>query len=251
MDTFFSPTILFPVLSPKFYLQAVRDTCGGGPALFPVCPSDKIIRVKFLEVAQFFQKLEETTSRLEMSQLLYELFSKADKEEIGKLVYLTMGELVPSFVGLEFGVSEKLALEALSKAVGIRSAQIQEVYKRLGDVGRVAMEVIKREGRGLSLLQVYDELMAIAKARGTLDKVMLLINLLKALSGVEAKFALRIIVGNLRLGSGHSNYHRSIGTALGRQVLQRFSGKGIQSMLRPWSCSPHTGGKRKVWTFGV
>jgi DNA ligase N terminus. len=72
--------------------------------------------VKFLEVAQFFQKLEETTSRLEMSQLLYELLSKADKEEIGKLVYLTMGELVPSFVGLEFGVSEKLALEALSKA---------------------------------------------------------------------------------------------------------------------------------------
>lgn len=152
--------------------------------------------VKFLEVAQFFQKLEETTSRLEMSELLYELFSKADKEEIGKLVYLTMGELVPSFVGLEFGVSEKLVLEALSKAVGIRLAQIQQIYKKLGDVGMVAMEVIKREGRGLSLLQVYDELMAIARARGTLDKVMLLINLLKALSGVEAKFALRIIVGN-------------------------------------------------------
>jgi DNA ligase N terminus. len=51
--------------------------------------------VKFLEVAQFFQKLEETTSRLEMSQLLYELLSKADKEEIGKLVYLTMGEWCP------------------------------------------------------------------------------------------------------------------------------------------------------------
>jgi DNA ligase N terminus. len=86
--------------------------------------------VKFLEVAQFFQRLEETSSRLEMSQLLHELLLRADKEEIGKLVYLTMGELVPSFVGLEFGVSEKLALEALSKAVGIRSAQIQEVYKR-------------------------------------------------------------------------------------------------------------------------
>jgi DNA ligase-1 len=171
--------------------------------------------VKFLEVAQFFQRLEETTSRLEMSQLLYELLSKADKEEIGKLVYLTMGELVPSFVGLEFGVSEKLALEALSKAVGIRLAQIQEVYKRLGDVGRVAMEVIKREGKGLSLLQVYDELMAIAKARGTLDKVMLLINLLKALSGVEAKFALRIIVGNLRLGVGTATIIEALALLLG------------------------------------
>ncbi len=171
--------------------------------------------LQFREVAQFFQKLEETTSRLEMSQLLYELLSKAGKEEVGKLVYLTMGELVPSFVGLEFGVSEKLALEALSKAVGIRSAQIQELYKKLGDVGRVAMEVIKREGRGLSLLQVYDELMAIAKVKGTLDKVMLLINLLKALSDIEAKFALRVVVGNLRLGVGTATVIEALALLLG------------------------------------
>jgi DNA ligase-1 len=207
--------------------------------------------VKFLEVAQFFQKLEETTSRLEMSELLYDLFSKADKEEIGKLVYLTMGELVPSFVGLEFGVSEKLALEALSKAVGIRLAQIQEIYKRFGDVGMVAMEVIKREGRGLSLLQVYDELMAIARARGTLDKVMLLINLLKALSGIEAKFALRIIVGNLRLGVGTATIIEALALLLGSRSYKDLVERAYNLCSDLGLVARTLGGKGKGWTFGV
>ncbi|WP_333785215.1 ATP-dependent DNA ligase [Thermocrinis sp.] len=181
--------------------------------------------MKFSELAQFFEKLEKTTSRLEMSQLLYELFSKADKEEIDKVVYLTMGELVPSFRGLEFGMSEKLAMEALSKASGTKLSVIQKLYKELGDVGKVALEVIKREGKGLSVSKVYEELFSIARARGTLDKVMLLINLLKALSGVEAKFVVRIIVGNLRLGVGEATIIEALALLLGnrdyKQVVER------------------------------
>ncbi|WP_448583748.1 ATP-dependent DNA ligase [Thermocrinis sp.] len=181
--------------------------------------------MKFLELAQFFERLEGTTSRLEMFQILYELFSQADKEELGKVVYLTMGELVPSFRGLEFGVSEKLVMEALSKASGLKLSSIQKLYKEFGDVGKVALEVLKREGKGLSVSQVYEELYSIARARGTLDKVMLLINLLKALSAIEAKFAVRIIVGNLRLGVGEATIIEALALLLGdrnyRQLVER------------------------------
>ena len=178
--------------------------------------------VKFLELAQFFERLEGTTSRLEMSQILYELFSKADKEEIDKVVYLTMGELVPSFRGLEFGVSEKLVMEALSKACGLKLSSIQKLYKDLGDVGKVALEVLKREGKGLSVSQVYEELYSIARAKGTLDKVMLLINLLRALSSVEAKFVVRIIVGNLRLGVGEATIIEALALLLGRREYKQM-----------------------------
>jgi len=178
--------------------------------------------VKFLELAQFFERLEGTTSRLEMSQILYELFSKADKEEIDKVVYLTMGELVPSFRGLEFGVSEKLVMEALSKACGLKLSSVQKLYKDLGDVGKVALEVLKREGKGLSVSQVYEELYSIARAKGTLDKVMLLINLLRALSSVEAKFVVRIIVGNLRLGVGEATIIEALALLLGRREYKQM-----------------------------
>ncbi|HAV39691.1 MAG TPA: DNA ligase, partial [Aquificaceae bacterium] len=58
----------------------------------------------FRELSEFFQRIEQTTSRLEMADILRDLLEKADVEEIDKVVYLTLGELVPAFRGLEFGV---------------------------------------------------------------------------------------------------------------------------------------------------
>ncbi len=156
----------------------------------------------FREFSEYFHQLEQTTSRLEMAEILRNLLEKASTEEVDKVVYLTLGELLPAFRGIEFGVSEKLLMEALSKACGVRLSQVQALYKQKGDLGDTAEELIKWQGRNLSLVRVYEELFDIARTRGTLDKVMRLISLLKGLSGFEAKYAVRIIIGRLRLGVG-------------------------------------------------
>ncbi|MCX8059799.1 MAG: DNA ligase, partial [Aquificaceae bacterium] len=126
----------------------------------------------FKELAQYFQRVEETTSRLEMADLLRELLQSAEAGEVDKVVYLTLGELMPSFRGVEFGVSEKLLMDALSKACGIKVKQVEELYKKRGDLGLVAQEIVRWQGRELQLLQVYAELSEIALSRGTLEKVM-------------------------------------------------------------------------------
>ncbi|MFN7064593.1 MAG: ATP-dependent DNA ligase [Aquificaceae bacterium] len=158
----------------------------------------------FRELAQYFQRLEQTTSRLEMADILKELLEKAFAEEIDKVVYLTLGELLPAFRGIEFGVSERLMIEAISKACGVKVKQVEGLYKEKGDLGETAQELIRWQGRELSLVKVYQELFDIARSRGTLDKVMKLINLLKGLSGFEAKYAVRVIIGKLRLGVGEA-----------------------------------------------
>ncbi|MFN3264984.1 MAG: DNA ligase, partial [Aquificaceae bacterium] len=156
----------------------------------------------FRELSEYFYRLEQTTSRLEMADILRELLEKADSEEIDKVVYLTLGELMPAFRGVEFGVSERLMMEALSKACGVRVSQVEKLYKEKGDLGETARELIGWQGRGLSLVKVYQELLDVALTRGTLDKVMKLMSLLKGLSGFEAKYAVRIVIGRLRLGVG-------------------------------------------------
>ncbi len=156
----------------------------------------------FRELSEYFHRIEQTTSRLEMAEILRSLLEKASVEEVDKVVYLTLGELLPAFRGIEFGISEKLLMESLSKACGVRLSQVQTLYKQKGDLGDVAEELIGWQGRNLSLVRVYEELFDIARTRGTLDKVMKLINLLKGLSGFEAKYAVRIIIGRLRLGVG-------------------------------------------------
>lgn len=171
--------------------------------------------MKFLELSQYFQMLENTTSRLEMSNILAHMFSKATNEDIDKMVYLTLGEILPPFKGVQMGVSEKLMMEALSKACGVRASQVETLYKSKGDMGETAFELIKWEGKGLSVKQVYDELLDIATTRGTKDKVLRIMSLLKGLSNLEAKYTARIIVGRLRLGVGDATLIEALAGLIG------------------------------------
>ncbi|MDW8067227.1 MAG: ATP-dependent DNA ligase [Aquificaceae bacterium] len=174
----------------------------------------------FLELAQYFQRLEETTSRLDMADILASLFKNLGVEEVDKAVYLTLGEILPAFRGVEFGVSEKLIMEALSKACGVKVKQVEALYKQKGDLGDTAQELIKWEGRKLSLQQVYTELLQIAQTKGTLDKVMKLISLLKGLSSLEARYAVRIVLGRLRLGVGDATIIDALAVASGGKDLK-------------------------------
>ncbi|WP_340694948.1 ATP-dependent DNA ligase [Hydrogenobacter thermophilus] len=158
--------------------------------------------MKFKELSQYFQRLEETTSRIEMSNILAEMLRKATHEDIDKVVYLTLGEILPPFRGIQMGVSEKLMMDALSKASSVKISQVEKLYKLKGDIGETAIELVNWEGKELSVRQVYDELLDIATTRGTKDKVLRIMSLIKGLSSLEAKYAARIIVGRLRLGVG-------------------------------------------------
>ncbi len=181
--------------------------------------------MKFSELVEYFKALEETSSRMEMWEILYRLFKSLTPDEAQKVVYLTLGQILPSFYCLEFGVSEKLIMEALSKSSGIKSKDIEALYKRLGDLGEVAKGIIRREGRSLDVLKVYDELLSIARSKGTLDKVMKLINLLNALSSDEARYAVRIVEGRLRLGVGDTTIVEALSLLAGdkayKQVVER------------------------------
>ena len=88
----------------------------------------------FRELSEYFHRIEQTTSRLELAELLRSLLEKASVEEVDKVVYLTLGELLPAFRGIEFGISEKLLMESLSKACGVRLSQVQTLYKQKGDL---------------------------------------------------------------------------------------------------------------------
>jgi len=160
--------------------------------------------MKFSEFVEYLKRLEETSSRIELSEILYKLLKNLSPEEAKSAVYLILGEILPPFYGVEFGISEKLMIEALSKSVKVKVSEITSLYKKTGDLGETAKALIKREGKKLDLLDVYKELLDIARSRGTLDKLMKFISLINALSPDEAKYVFRIVEGKLRLGVGDS-----------------------------------------------
>lgn len=161
--------------------------------------------MKFLELVNYFERLEATTKRLEMFEILAELFRKAEAREIDKMIYLSQGQLVPSFQGLEMGMSEKLLIRALAGATGSEIKQVETKFKQQGDLGQTAEGLITGRGKGLTILEVYDEFLSIARTSGegsVEKKIQILQDLFSRASGLEAKYIARFVVGKLRLGVG-------------------------------------------------
>jgi len=57
----------------------------------------------FSEFASVLVKLEQTSSRLEMTRILSRFFEKTNSEEIDKAVYLIQGRIGPKYESCEFG----------------------------------------------------------------------------------------------------------------------------------------------------
>ncbi|MGQ9719320.1 MAG: ATP-dependent DNA ligase [Nitrososphaerales archaeon] len=160
-------------------------------------------------MADAYEKIEETMKRLEITDHLVELFMKTDKELIDKVVYMTQGKLYPDYMGIEIGVAEKLAIKAIGLASGRDLESIRKVYKEKGDIGLAAEEVLK--GRlqttllkePLTVERVYETLDKVAKTSGpgSLEaKLRYISGALNHATSKEAKYIIRTITGELRLG---------------------------------------------------
>jgi DNA ligase-1 len=160
-------------------------------------------------IAEAYEKIENTTKRLEMTDLLVDLLKKTPKSAIAKVVYLTQGKIYPDFVGLEIGVAEKLAIKALTRASGRRHKEIEDELRKSGDIGETTQKILTKKRQAtffqkkLTVEKVYGTLDKMAKTTGSgavSSKMALLSGLLSDASPIESKYIMRTVTGNLRLG---------------------------------------------------
>lgn len=160
-------------------------------------------------ITDSYQKIESTTKRLEMTDHLVELLKRTPKDVIAKVVYLTQGKLYPDFVGVEMGVAEKLAVKAVARASGQRESVLTNELQKSGDLGETSEKALLNRkqstffSKKLTVEQVYASLEKMAKISGSgaVDtKLALLSGLLTDASPQEAKWLIRTVTGNLRLG---------------------------------------------------
>ena len=165
--------------------------------------------MRYSLVADAYEKIENTTKRLEMTDYLVDLLKKTPKDAIDIVVYLTQGKLYPDFLGIEIGVAEKLATRAVSKATGHTEEEIQKDLEKTGDLGETAQRFLEKRvqvsffQKPLTVQSVYKTLDKMAKATGpgAMDqKINLLSGLLTDATPKEAKYIIRTVTGKLRLG---------------------------------------------------
>lgn len=160
----------------------------------------------FKDLSIYLEKLDGTTSRNTLTEILAELFKKASASEIDKIIYLLQGKIAPLYEHKEFQMADKMVIKAIAQAFDTEEKHVLEAFKKIGDIGLAAKKFADEahhKAKDLSVADVFSVLLQIAETSGdgsVEKKVTLMANLLKDLDSVSVIYVSRIPVGRLRLG---------------------------------------------------
>lgn len=150
------------------------------------------------------EKLEKTSSRNEITEILAGLFKASVASEIDKTVYLLSGRLAPNYKGINFSIAERMMFRILARAYKKDAGKVAAEFKKKGDIGAVAEELAKgSRGGEITINEAYNQMLKAAMEAGADSqerKVSDMSNLLGKVDALSARYIARIPVGNLRLG---------------------------------------------------
>jgi DNA ligase-1 len=152
-------------------------------------------------------------------------------------VLLIQGRLFPNWDERETGVASRLVLKAINVATGLSSGKIENEWKKTGDLGKVAENLIKVKkqvtllSHQLTVKKVFENLRKLAELEGagTVErKVGLIAELLTSAKDVEARFIVRTVLKELRVGVGEGSLRDSIVWAFfGKEAGVSYDSKEI------------------------
>ena len=165
--------------------------------------------MKYQVVAAAYRDLEQASGRLILIDRLAVLLAQTPEGILPQVCYLCQGLVAPEFAAVDLGLAEKLALRAVATASGVEPGEVVAAVREAGDLGQAAEQLLaatagEREP-SLNVDTVVDTLHEIARAGGSGSqgrKLGLLADLLALATPLEARYLLRLVTGNLRLGIG-------------------------------------------------
>jgi DNA ligase-1 len=163
----------------------------------------------FKPVIETFEQMEQTSSRLALTDFLVSLFKKTPADIIDKVTYLIQGKLYPDYEGIELGLAEKMMIRAIASSSGKEASQIEQIYQQTGDLGDAAGEAMKSKSQStlfsesMTVERVYSTFDRIARTAGggSQDtKLRLISSLLNDATAAEGRYIIKFVMGQLRLG---------------------------------------------------
>lgn len=160
-------------------------------------------------VAEAYRDLEQASGRLMLIDRLATLLAQTPEELLPTVCYLCQGLVAPEFAGVDLGLAEKLAVRAVVTATGAEPEEVIAAVREAGDLGQAAEQLLAATAAdrkaSLQVAAVVDTMHEIARSEGPGSlgrKLDLLAGLLALATPLEARYLLRLVTGNLRLGIG-------------------------------------------------
>jgi len=186
--------------------------------------------MEYSHLTGLYEKLEATTKRLEKTKLLADFLKDCTPKEVDKILLLAQGLVFPRYDERKIGIASKLIIKALSIAAGLTSIEIEKSWKKTGDLGLTTEDLIKKKSQhtlfsqDLSVDKVFNNIQKLATIEGigsTDVKLKIIAELLTSAKPREARYIVRTLLEDLRVGLGEGALRDAIAMA----YFERHGGK--------------------------
>jgi DNA ligase-1 len=163
----------------------------------------------YSEIADLYENLESESSKLGKTAILAEFFKNIPSDLLPKVVLLSQGLVYPKYQMMELGIATQMMIKAVAKATGFSADDVEKKFKKTGDLGLTVEECIKSKKQATLLKKnltvdiVFTNLqkLAVITGVGSQEKKLSLISeLLVSAKPKEARYIVRTILGELRIG---------------------------------------------------
>ena len=160
-----------------------------------------------------------TTKKLQKTAIVADYFKSRSIDEAAVSAIFLSGRPFPAWEETTLQVGGRSLWQMVAELSGKSEDEIAAAYHRHGDLGAVAGDVLPQlPDQGLSVLEVEEAFRQIASARGSAAKSARVRELLTHASPLEAKYIIKIMTGDLRIGLKESLVEEAIAKAYGHTL---------------------------------
>jgi DNA ligase-1 len=165
-------------------------------------PNDGALQ-SFAETAE---RVAATTKKLEKAALLGAYFHTLPDADLVRAARYFAGHQFAMNDARTTNVGTNLLRDVLSDVTGFDAENLRPRYVRLGDSGEVAYEAMREAGRDevnqptFTLADAESLIALLSETRGTKNKRAILVETFARTTALEAKYLVKLLVGDLRIG---------------------------------------------------
>jgi len=184
-----------------------------------VPPSAAASLHQFGEVAE---AISATTKKLEKAALLGTYLRGLNDTDLVRAARYLAGHQFALSDSRTTNVGGRIIGEALSVATGLSSEELSPRYVRLGDAGEVAFEAVQEKLAAnqprITLAETESLITRLSETRGTKNKTALLATVFREATPLEAKYLVKLLVGDLRIGLREGLVEDALARAFGQPL---------------------------------
>ncbi|MDD3264201.1 MAG: ATP-dependent DNA ligase [Candidatus Nanoarchaeia archaeon] len=161
------------------------------------------------EFISTLEKISNTKKRLEKTEILALFINKYKKNMEKEVLYFFLGNIYPENSQQKTYVFDKIIIKAITQSLGYNEKEIEDIYKEKGDLGDIVFKLLKNKKQNTLfdedlemdlLIKNLNKLTEFSGNDSTSQKISIISELLSKSNSNQARFTIRLLQENLRIG---------------------------------------------------